>query len=106
MANEENNINLNFTDTKPIFADEVAIMFKIKATKTDKGEVEKEGHVELVFIDMTKQQAIGEFIISKTTAKSLAKILPENLEKLEKQLADKSMPKKPEIDTTFDRNIR
>jgi hypothetical protein len=102
MANEEQ-INLKFVDTKPIFADEVAIMLKVKAIKSDKGVVEKEGVITLVFIDMAKQQVIGEFVISKTTAKALVKILPENIEKLEKQLADKSMPEKPKLDTTYDR---
>lgn len=105
MANEEQ-LNLKFVDTKPIFADEVALMFKVKAIKNEKGDAEKEGVITLVFIDMMKQQVIGEFVISKSTAKALAKILPENIEKLEKQLKDKSMPQKPQLDTTYDKSIR
>ncbi len=101
MAEEQ--LNLKFVDTKPVFADEIAIMLKVKAVKNEKGTVEKEGVITLVFIDMTKQQVIGEFVINRTTAKALAKILPENIEKLEKQLADKSMPEKPKLDTTYDR---
>jgi|GEM_PF-4448913 hypothetical protein len=99
-------INLKFVDTKPIFADEVALMFKVKAIKTDKGAIEKEGAISLVFVDMMKQQVLGEFVISKSTAKALAKILPENIEKLEKQLKEKSMPEKVQLDTTYDKSIR
>jgi len=100
---EGEQVNFKFVDTKPIFADEIALMLKVKAFKNEKGEVEKEGVVTLIFIDMVKQQVIGEFVISKATAKTFAKILPENIEKLEKQLVDKSMPEKPKLDTTFDR---
>ena len=105
MTNEEQ-LNLKFVDTKPIFADEIALMFKIKAIKGEKGEVEKEGEIMIVFIDMMKQQVLGEFVIGKSTAKALAKILPENIEKLEKQLKDKSIPQKPQLDTTYDKSIR
>ncbi len=98
-------MNINFTDTKPIFADEVALALKIKAIKGEKGEIEKEGNITLIFMDMLKHQAIGEFVISKNTAKLLAKALSENIVTLEKQLLDKSMPKKPEIKFTADSNM-
>lgn len=104
MADEQ--INLKFVDTKPIFADEVALMFKVKAIKNEKGVVEKEGAISFVFVDMMKQQVLGEFVVSKSTAKALAKILPENIEKLEKQLKDKNLPEKIQLDTTYDKSIR
>ena len=48
-------MNINFTDTKPIFADEVALALKIKAIKGDKGDIEKEGNITLIFMDMMKK---------------------------------------------------
>lgn len=99
---KEKGLNINFIDTKPIFADEVALAIKVKATKNDKNEVEKEGQVVFIFLDVMKQQALGEFVLSRFTAKALLSVLSENLKILEKQLSDKSMPKPPEIRTTAD----
>jgi len=105
MADEQKQ-GINFFDTKPIFADEIALALRMNATKDgSKGKIEKEGHIELIFLDGMKHQAIGEYIISKNTAKALVKILSENIAALEKQLADPSMPKQPEIKTTADTNM-
>jgi hypothetical protein len=107
VEEQKQQMGLKFVDTKPIFADEVALVLKVKAGKNDKGEVEKEGQIMLVFIDMMKGTALGEFVISKNTAKSLAKMLPETMANLEKQLNDRSMPKPaPEIKTTSDPSYR
>ena len=101
MPNEQQQIN--FTDTKPIFADDIAIIHRIKSVKMDKGEIEKEGTVMFVFLDAVKHQAIGEFVVNIHTAEALAKMLPENLKALEKNLADKSLPPtKPPSQTTSD----
>jgi hypothetical protein len=102
MANEQPQVNINLARSKlkPIFADEIGIVTKVKANKNEKGEVEKEGHIELIFLDMVKQQPIGEFVISKSTAKALLGALAQNITNLEKELASKSMPKQPEIKTT------
>jgi hypothetical protein len=105
MVDEQKQVNINFVDTKPIFADEIAVALKIRATKNEKGGIEKEGHVVFIFMDMMKRQALGEFIVSNNTAKSLVKVLSENIVNLEKQLADKSMPKPPEIKSTADTSM-
>ncbi len=102
---DEQKQSINFFDTKPIFADDVALAIRMKAAKDAKGKIEKECQIELIFVDGMKHQAIGEFIISKNTAKALVKILSENIVNLEKQLADPSMPKQPEIKTTADTNM-
>ena len=102
MADEQKQMNLNFVDTKPIFADEIALAFKVNASKDSKGFIEKEGHVTFIFVDAMKRQAVGEFVVSKNTAKALVKVLSDSIVNLEKQLADKSMPKPPEIKTTSD----
>lgn len=106
MAEEQKQMNINFVDTKPIFADDVALIIRVKAAKSEKGDIEKEGQMMLVFIDMIKSQALGEFVISKNTAKSLVKLLSDNIVTLEKQLLDKSIPKKPELKTTADTSYR
>jgi PBP1b-binding outer membrane lipoprotein LpoB len=106
MENTQKPLNINFVDTKPIFADEVALALKIKATKNDKGDIEKEGQITIVFMDMMKGQALGEFVINKSTAKSLVKALSETTANLEKQLLDKTMPKQPAIKTTADPSYR
>jgi hypothetical protein len=102
MENNQNQLNINLSQSKikPIFADEVAIALRIKAFKNDKGKVEKEAHFSLIFIDMMKQQPIGEFVINRTTAKAFAQILVQNITELDKQLANKEMPKAPEVKTT------
>ncbi|MDE1860518.1 MAG: hypothetical protein KGH72_02255 [Candidatus Micrarchaeota archaeon] len=104
MANEQQPVNINMAKSKlkPVFADEVGIVLKVKANKNEKGDVEKEGHVELIFLDMVKQQPIGEYILSKSTAKALVGTLSQSLINLDKELANKSMPKQPEIKTTGD----
>ena len=103
---EQNSIQLNFGDIKPIFADEVALAAQVKASKGDKGSIEKEGIVRLIFVDAMKHQSVGEFVISRNTARGLAKALQETMANIEKQLADKSMPKQPEIKTTSDSMYR
>jgi len=100
MANEQLNINLAKSKLKPLFADEIALLVKIKAKKKDNGEVEKEGHISIIFIDITKQQPIGEFVISRTTAKDFIINLNQTIINLDKELASKDMPKPPEIKTT------
>jgi hypothetical protein len=105
MAEEQKPIDIRFVDTKPIFADEVALVLKIKATKDEKGKIDKEGQIEVIFMDMMKHQALGEFVLSRNTAKALVRALSENIASLEKQLSDKSMPVPPEIKTIADTSM-
>jgi len=100
MANEQLNLNLARSKLKPLFADEIALLIRIKAKKKDNGEVEKEAHISIIFLDVTKQQPVGEFVISKTTAKDFIVNLNQTLINLDKELASKEMPKPPEIKTT------
>ena len=106
MESEQKQVNLNFGASKPIFADEIALVHKIKATKNEKGEIEKEGQVMFMFTDTMTGRVLGEFVITKNTARALAKMLPANMDALEKQLADKSIPKKQEVKTTSDPSYR
>jgi hypothetical protein len=100
------NIDLTKTNIKPIFADEVAVLIKLKAGKNQKGEIEKEGQIGIVFLDMMRQRPVGEFVVARSTAKALATVLMQNVETLEKELKSKEMPKMPQIKTTSDSSIR
>ena len=102
MADEQKQVNLNFADTKPIFADEIALAFNVNAVKNEKGVIEKEGYVTILFVNAMTHKVVGEFVVGKNTAKSLIRVLSESVATLEKQLADKSMPKQPEVKTTAD----
>ncbi len=96
------NIDLTKTNIKPYFADEVAVIIKLKASKGPKGEIEKEGQIGIIFLDMMKQKPIGEYVITRTTAKALSTVLLQNIATLEKELKSKELPKSPPIKTTTD----
>lgn len=102
METQQNqtNINLAKSRVKPVYADEVAIAVRVKAFKNEKGAVEKEGLIGLIFIDMLRQQSVGEFVINRATAKALIQVLGQNVAQLERELSNKQMPKPPEIKTT------
>jgi len=86
---------------KPIYADEIGVSIRLKAVKNEKtGTVEKDGMIGIMFIDATKRQVVGEFVVSKITAKGFYSILSDSIQKLEKELASSEMPKQPEVKTT------
>ncbi len=96
------NIDLAKSNIKPVFADEVAVIVKMKAAKNQKGEIEKEGQIGMIFIDMLKQKPVGEFVVTKATARALSMVLSQNVDNLEKELKSKELPKAPQIKTTTD----
>jgi hypothetical protein len=100
MANEILNENIAKSELKPIFSDGTAIAVKIKSAKNEKGAIEKEGQIEIIFLDMMTQMPLGEFVIGRITAKELINGLANTLTGLEKELASKEMPKPPQIKPT------
>ena len=100
MANEQLNANILGSDLKPVFADGTAIVMRVKSVKNSKGKVEKEGQIEIIFLDMIKQKPLGEFVMGKSTAMELIAAINQNLANLERELASKEMPKPPEIKPT------
>jgi len=106
MENEQLNMNIANSKLQPIYADNTAIAVKMKMSKNEKGDVEKEGQIELIFIDMLTQQPIGEFVIGRLTAKELITGLTQNLANLEKELKSKDIPKPPEIKPTSNSSYR
>ena len=106
MENEQLNANIATSKLQPIFADGSAIIMRVKTYKDEKGSIEKEGHIELILLDMLTQQPVGEFVISKNTARELIGGLSMNLANLEKELASKTMPKPPEVKPTGNSSYR
>lgn len=85
--------NIQASDLKPVYADEVLIMRNIKAHKNEKGKVEKEGHIALLFIDMMNQRPTGKYILSLSTASQLQGILVREIKEIKKDLKRKILPK-------------
>ena len=77
-----------------MFADEVLVGRIVKAVKEGE-EIKKDGYIRIGFIDMTKNQVFLEVVLSKSTAKAMAKILHDNVTALEEDLKKKEMPEKP-----------
>jgi len=84
---------------KPWFADEVLISANVKARKGKKS-VDKEGYVRLLFLNMVNREPISEIVLSRFTAEKLGLALKESMSKLEKELKNKNLPKKPIIKST------
>ncbi|MCK5233590.1 MAG: hypothetical protein KAJ91_02120 [Candidatus Aenigmarchaeota archaeon] len=79
----------------PIFADEAVIITPIRAMKDKDGKITKEGHVVVVFVDMTTQQPVSKIAMTMTTAKNLERALANSIGRLEKDLKSKNIPTKP-----------
>lgn len=85
--------NLTTTSIRPLYADEIVVAHTIKTGRDHKGKAVKEGHVHLVFIDMTTQRPIEKIVISPITGKGLAKALTDSISKLEEELKNKKKEK-------------
>lgn len=96
MANEQLNANIATSKVRAVFVDNTAIAARVKAGKTEKGAVEKEGQIEIIFLDMLTQQPVGRFVMGRLTTKELINGLMMNLSKLEKEIASKELPKLPQ----------
>lgn len=96
MTEGQRQVNVDVSRAIPLFSDEVLVASKIKAFKDGK-KIEKEGIIELIFLDQLSNppKAISRIAISRATAKGLFKVLDENVQKMEKDLKDKNMPKMP-----------
>jgi len=94
---EMRQVQVDVSKVSPLFADEVIVAAKIKAFKQGEKKFGKEGNVELIFLDQMTQppKAISRVVISMHTAAGLLKILGENIQKMEKDLKSKEMPKQP-----------
>lgn len=94
--------NLVQSNIKPEYADEIMVAHTVKAGKDEKGKIRKEGHMHLIFLDMTTQKPVSKVVISPITARGLVKALSESVQKLEKELNAKGLPKKAHEATSTD----
>lgn len=106
MAEEQQSVNIGTSESKATYSDNTAIALRMKASKNSKGEVEKEGELEIIFLDMLTHQAVGRFVLGRLAARDLLNGLSTNLSNMEKELASKSMPKPPEIKPTSNTTYR
>ena len=93
---EGKQVQIDISKVAPLFADEAVVISRIKARKKDNGKImDKEGYIELVFLDPISQppKAISRVVVSKNTAESLQKILSQKVSKLDAELKSKKMPK-------------
>ena len=102
---EVRQVQIDVSRIRPLFADEVLVASKIKAFKQGEKKIAKEGNVELIFVDQLSQppRAISRVVVTMHTAESLLKILGDNLNKMEKDLKDKSVPKQVQMEVKKER---
>ncbi len=93
--------NIAATNVRPLYADEIVVAHTIKAGKNAKGKVMKEGHLHLVFIDMTTQKPVSKIVVSPITAMGLQKALGDSVVKIEKELKSKKFEKSKKVDTDY-----
>ena len=90
-------VQVDTSKTIPIFADEAVVISRVKSRKKkDANSLDKEGHIEVMFLDQLNPQqprAVSRIVISKNTAEGLSRILAENVQKLDAELRNKKMPK-------------
>jgi len=93
--------NIMSSALRPAYADEAVVMHTIKTSKNSEGKIVKEGHMHIIFVDMTTQKPIDKVVVSPITAAGLVKALSESLVKLDAELKNKKIEKarkKVEID--------
>ena len=94
--------NIVQSNVRPEYADEIIVTHTVKAGKDNKDKVVKEGHIHLIFLDMTTQKPVSKIVISPITARGLTKALSESTQKLDKELKAKGLPKKAHEATSTD----
>ncbi len=92
--------NLANSSVRPLYADEVVVAHTIKAGKDGKTVI-KEGHLQLVFIDMTTQKPVEKVFISPLTAVGLYRALGESINKINKELKSKTIEKTKKTETDY-----
>jgi len=86
----------------PLFANGTAIAIEIKAKKIDEKRIEKEGFVNLIFIDNMTSKALARIVLPKTLAEEFQLSLRKSLEQMAKDLKSNEMPKQPKMSIVQD----
>jgi hypothetical protein len=82
------NINID-PSVKPLWADEVIITRMVKQRADEKGKLEKDGNLALIFVDGFTKTAVARITLNKITAKALGNLILANVKDLEKELSKK-----------------
>ena len=85
--------NLAKSKIPQLFADEVLVMSNIKSGENKEGEIIKEGHITVVFFDMSNQQPLAKVTLSPLTVLNMAQVLGKVLEEIDRNLKDKTTNK-------------
>ena len=85
--------NLAKSKIPQLFADEVLVVSNTKSGENNEGKIIKEGHITVVFFDMSNQQPIAKVTLSPLTVMNMTRVLSESLEKLNKGLRDENTNK-------------
>jgi hypothetical protein len=93
--------NIASSPLKPVYADEVVVAHTIKAGKTKDGKINKEGTMQLVFVDMTTQKPVDKIVITPITAMGLYNALGESISKMETELKSKKVQKSKKVETDY-----
>lgn len=91
---EKNRIPFDFKEMEkiPVFADDVLVSSSIKYDKNEKGPIAKDGYISIFPIDRSANRPIMRLVLTRMTAKSLMKILEQQLKKLESEIKSDKEP--------------
>ncbi len=108
INNEEIVQSIKNQGMKPIFSDGLITGFRLKAQpkkdkkgviKPDQGVDIVSGLIEITFVDTSKQEALGVFVIDRQTAEEMRTVLNETIKKFDETMGKKLsdiMPKQPQ----------
>lgn len=91
--------SIKSNDIKPISSDGFLVGLRIKAKNMNPKEVKPEtatpvsGLLEITFVDESKQQALGRFLIDRTTADELSRALIETIKKFDEVMGKEGLTK-------------
>ncbi len=91
-------MEIKLGSARPLFAHDVMISTIYKTSKTKKGNIKKEAHTELLFIDLLSKQAVARIVLPSNVLKVLPQLLNDNFKKVKKELKNKEMPKKEKVE--------
>ncbi len=87
------NENIVRDSIHPIFADGFLVSFRIRAKNAKHADSKLEdatpigGLIEIVFVDESRQQPLGRFIIDRTTAEELSIVLNDSIKKFDSAMS-------------------
>ena len=91
-------MDINLGSVRPIFAHDLIISTIYKTNKTKRGNIKKEAHTELLFVDIVSKQAVARIALPFTVIEVLPQLFTDNIKKIKQELRSKEMPKKQKVE--------